>query len=59
MTRVFTGERTFLSPVLRPVERVFYRLCGVDEKQRAELGRPMPSPMLLFSLAGFLPASTR
>ena len=33
MTRVFTGERTFLSPVLGPVERVFYRLCGVDEKR--------------------------
>ena len=38
MTRVFTGERTFLSPVLSPVERVFYELGGVDEKQRPELG---------------------
>ncbi len=26
MTRVFAGERTFLSPVLRPVERGFYRV---------------------------------
>ena len=25
------GERTFLSPVLRPVERAIYRVCGVDE----------------------------
>ncbi len=33
MTRVFNGERTFLSPVLRPVERVIYRVCGVDERQ--------------------------
>ncbi len=31
MTRVFAGERTPLAPVLRPVERVLYRLCGVDE----------------------------
>jgi K+-transporting ATPase ATPase A chain len=31
MARVFTGERTFLSPVLAPVERVTYSLCGVDE----------------------------
>lgn len=31
MTRVFTGERTFLSPVLRPVERGLYRLSGIDE----------------------------
>ena len=28
MTRVFTGERTWLSPVLVPVERLIYRLCG-------------------------------
>ena len=33
MTAVFNGERTPLSPVLRPVERVFYWLCGVQEKQ--------------------------
>lgn len=30
MTRVFTGERTLLSPVLRPVERLIYRVTGVD-----------------------------
>ena len=32
MTRVFAGERTFLSPVLGPVERGLYRLSGVDER---------------------------
>lgn len=32
MTRVFQGERTFLSSVLGPVERGFYRLSGVDER---------------------------
>ena len=52
MTRVFAGERTFLSPVLRPVERGIYRLSGVDERAGAALARPMPSRMLLFSLAG-------
>jgi len=31
MYRVFEGERTFLSPALRPVERGIYRLCGVDD----------------------------
>ena len=30
MTRLFAGERTFLSPVLGPVERGFYRVAGVD-----------------------------
>ena len=33
MTRVFNGERTFLSPVLRPVEDVLYGIGGVDEKR--------------------------
>ena len=31
MARVFSRERTFLDPVLRPVERLLYRLTGVDE----------------------------
>jgi K+-transporting ATPase ATPase A chain len=29
--KVMEGERVFLSPVLRPVERTIYRICGVDE----------------------------
>ena len=33
MAHVYKGERTFLHPVLRPVERLIYRLCGVDEKR--------------------------
>ena len=37
MTAVFNGERTFLSPILRPVEAGLYRLGGVDEKRRAGL----------------------
>jgi potassium-transporting ATPase potassium-binding subunit len=31
MTKVFAGERTFLHPVLRPLERVCYVLCGIKE----------------------------
>jgi K+-transporting ATPase ATPase A chain len=31
MTRVFARERTFLDPVLRPIERLLYRVTGVDE----------------------------
>ena len=33
MARVFSREKTFLDPALRPIERLIYRLCGVDEKQ--------------------------
>ena len=31
LTRVFERERTFLDPLFRPVERLVYRICGVDE----------------------------
>ncbi|HJZ81140.1 MAG TPA: potassium-transporting ATPase subunit KdpA, partial [Pyrinomonadaceae bacterium] len=33
MTHVFNGERTFLHWGLRPLERLIYRLTGVDEKR--------------------------
>jgi K+-transporting ATPase ATPase A chain len=32
MARVFSGERTFFDPIARPVERLLYRVTGVDEK---------------------------
>jgi K+-transporting ATPase ATPase A chain len=39
LVRVFKGERVFLSPVLRPVERGAYRLMGVDEtKEQTWIG---------------------
>ena len=48
MARVFAGERTFLDPVLRPIERVLYRVTGVDEKN--EMGWvEYATSMLLFS----------
>ena len=53
MTRVFAGERTFLHPILGPVERVFYRIAGVDpaaEQHWTTYG----IAMLTFSLFGFL-----
>jgi K+-transporting ATPase ATPase A chain len=53
MTRVFNGERTLLSPVLRPIERALYAMSGVketDEQHWITYG----VAMLMFSLAGFL-----
>jgi potassium-transporting ATPase potassium-binding subunit len=29
--RVMEGERVFLSPIVRPIERGIYRICGIDE----------------------------
>ena len=53
MTRVFNGERTFLSPLLRPIERVFYAIGGVDEKEDQHW-LVYTIAMLAFSMAGFL-----
>src|SRR5215471_11951249 len=52
MTRVFAGERTFLSPVLRPVERFTYWCCGVDETEE-QSWRVYAVSMLFFGVAGF------
>ena len=43
MTRVFTGERTLLSPVLGPVERGLYRARRHRRPPGAALARPTPS----------------
>jgi len=53
MTRVFAGERTFLSPVLRPVERAVYWCCGVDEKEEQHW-LTYAVALLFFSVAGFV-----
>src|ERR1035441_6072212 len=52
MTRVFNGERTFLSPVLRPVEAALYWVGGVDEK-REQHWLTYTVAMLLFHVGGF------
>ncbi len=52
MARVFSGERTFLSPVLGPVERGFYWLAGVrSDKEQGWLAYTIA--MLVFSFVGF------
>src|ERR1700675_4424939 len=53
MTRVFNGERTFLSPILRPVEASLYWVGGVDEK-REQHWMTYTVAMLLFHVGGFL-----
>ncbi|MDZ5454289.1 potassium-transporting ATPase subunit KdpA [Labrys sp. ZIDIC5] len=52
MARVFSGERTFLSPVLAPVEKGFYKLSGIDPaREQGWLAYTLA--MLFFSAAGF------
>src|SRR5215468_5243033 len=53
MSRLFQGERTFLHPILRPVEVLVYRLCGVREDQEQRWTQYAAS-LLAFSLFAFL-----
>jgi K+-transporting ATPase ATPase A chain len=53
MFKVFSGERTWLSPVLQPVERVTYGICGVDEtKEQGWLSYAIS--LLVFSFVALL-----
>src|ERR1700749_11643 len=52
MTRVFNGERTFLSPVLRPVEAALYWIGSVDDR-REQHWLTYTVSMLLFHVGGF------
>ena len=53
MTKVFAGERTFLHPVLRPLEKVCYSLCGVKENVDQRWTQYAAS-MIAFSFFSFL-----
>ena len=53
MARVFSGERTLLAPLLRPVERGIYRIAGIDpEQEQSWVGYTVA--VLVFTLFGIL-----
>src|SRR6266536_556007 len=53
MTRVFNREKTFMDPLLRPLERLLYRVTGVDENHEMRWTEYAVS-MLLFSLVSMI-----
>ena len=53
MARVFNREKTFLDPVLRPIERLLYRVTGVDESHEMRWTEYAVS-MLLFSAVSMI-----
>jgi len=53
MANVFEGKRAFLSPLLAPLERAFYRLAGIDPSHEQNW-RGYTVAMLVFNAAGFL-----
>ena len=53
MARVYGGERTFLHPILAPVERMFYRAAGVNPE--AEMSWQVYAlAVLAFNLLGLV-----
>jgi K+-transporting ATPase ATPase A chain len=53
MTRVFNREKTFMDPVLRPIERLLYHVTGVDEDHEMRWTE-YATAMLLFSLVSMI-----
>src|ERR1700756_4993121 len=53
MSRLFQGERTFLHPLLRPLEAGIYKICGVHENDEQKWPHYTAS-VLAFSLLSFL-----
>jgi potassium-transporting ATPase potassium-binding subunit len=53
MARVYEGERTFLDPVLRPLERWLYRFCRIDSKEDMTW-QAYTIAMLVFTVSGML-----
>ena len=52
MARVYQRERTFLDPILRPIERWIYKLSGIDPEQEMNW-KTYAFALLLFNLLGF------
>lgn len=53
MARVFSGDRTFLDPVLKPLEGLVYRLTGVNAGREMNW-REYAAMLLLFNFLGML-----
>lgn len=53
MATVFAGERSLLSPILLPVERIIYRIGGVDAGSEQDW-RTYALSLMLFNLLGFI-----
>jgi K+-transporting ATPase ATPase A chain len=53
MARVYEGQKTFLDPVLKPVERLFYRLSGVKADQEMNW-KIYAVAVMLFNVGGLL-----
>ena len=52
MGKVFSGEKVFLSPIVRPIEKFLYKLLKVDEEKGMNW-KQYAGAVLMFNLLGF------
>lgn len=52
ISRVFSGEKTFLSNLLQPIEELIYKACGIDKSEQPWC--KYAKSMLVFNFIGFL-----
>ncbi len=53
MAMVFSGERTFMTPIILPLERAIYRICGVEESEEMPW-RKYATGFIIFNVAGIV-----
>ncbi len=53
MAKVYQGEHTFLTPVFGPVERLFYKVCGIRQDDEMDWKQYAVS-LIIFSMIGFV-----
>jgi len=53
IARVFNGEPSVMTPMIRPLERGFYRLCGIDEDQEMSW-KDYSASLLIFNVLGLM-----
>jgi K+-transporting ATPase ATPase A chain len=54
MAQVYSGEKTFLSPLLRPIERLLYKFFGVDAEKDDQPWTQYAASLLAFSIVGLV-----
>ena len=51
MSNVLTGKKTFITPVIRPLEKLVYRICSIDENQEMSWKR-YAYALIIFNIIG-------
>jgi K+-transporting ATPase ATPase A chain len=51
MSKVLTGKKTFMTPVIRPLEKFIYRICSIDEDQEMTWKR-YAYALIIFNIIG-------